>query len=825
MKLPLSWLAEYVPVTLPARALAERLTMSGSLVEQITNTGEQWREIVIARVRTLERHPNADTLWLATLDLGAREQMVVTGAPNLFVGAIVPFVPTGATLPGQQRPLEAKTLRGIRSEGMVCSGRELGLNDDHSGILILNEQLQERDADEWIGQSLADFLGETVLDLDITPNRPDCLSIYGLAREVAAVTQSVLRPLVCALVEDGAAVHDLAWVRLEAPELCARCTARVIEDVTIGPSPEWLVKRLHAAGVRSINNVVDVTNYVMLELGQPLHAYDLDSLAGHGIAVRRARPGERLRTLDGVERVLSADMLVIADERGPVGLAGVMGSAHTEVRAETQRVLLEAATFNGRSIRRTSTDLGLRSEASTRFEKGLPVQLAALASTRAAALLADLAGGRVADGMLDAGIGDTEPRIIDFPLSEVPRLLGVEWPPARVSDNLEALGFRCTAPDPHHLRVTVPWWRDDVEESADLVEEVARVTGFDAIPETLLSGAVPPRPPSPYQRWNPRVRQLLLACGLSEASSPALVARTAIEMLRPEGAGEAWLDLIIPHAEAVHAAGARCEAVRVVNPLSPDREYLRPTLIAGLLEALRNNLRAGEDRVAFFELDSCAYARPGAQPLERRTLALAIAGLHAPRTWSQRDGTVDFYDLKGIVERLLTALGFGSWALERAKTPLLHPGRSAEVRLGDQLLGHFGELHPLLAARWDLAPHRSYVAEFDFDALAALASEARAFTEFSRLPVAKRDLAVVLDIAVPASDLLRVLQDSGKELLRRSVLFDSYQGEQLPPGKKSLAVSLEFQATDRTLTDEEVEKLLSRMRRAVQHRLGATVRT
>lgn len=825
MKVPLRWLRAYVHVDLPAETVAERLTMSGSLVERLTNTGGQWDEICVGRVARLERHPNADSLWLATVDLGERRQTVVTGAPNLVEGALVPFVGVGSRLPGQDQPLEGKVLRGIRSEGMVCSGRELGLSDDHSGILILDDLLGERgQAPGVLGTPLSHLLGEWVFELEITPNRPDCLSIVGIARELSAVVGAPLHLPAVALDETQPAAADLASVSIEAPDLCSRYTTRVITGIGVGPSPSWLVERLQAAGVRSINNVVDVTNYVMLELGQPLHAFDLDRVAGHRIIVRRAYPGESLTTLDGARRTLTPEMLVIADSHEAVGLAGVMGGGNSEVSDDTTRILLESATFNARNVRRTSTTLGLRTEASSRFEKGLPRTLSPIAADRAAALIAELAGGTVAAGAIIEGAPDPEPRTIRFALDQVARLLGVDWPVQRITCNLEALGFGCRQIDGASIDVTVPWWREDVEESADLVEEVARVTGLDAIPETLLRGSVPPRPASPGYRWYAPARGLLLAAGLSEGSSPGLSNVRSLEMLRPGGSGDDWLVAAVPNAAAIREAGGQFRPIRVINPLTPDREYLRIMLLPSLLEALRDNLRNGEDRVAFFEIDTCHYPRTEDLPVERRSLALAMAGERAPRSWASAATPVDFFDLKGAVEALIGRLGIAGTRIVATQHPLLHPGRSAALLVAERPLGFLGELHPAIAAGWDLGTHRGYVAEFDFDALAALATGERAYVEFPRLPSAKRDLAVVVADARPSEEVTQVIREAGKGVLTRVTLFDLYRGEPLPEGQKSLAYALEFQDPERTLTEEQVDKAVGRITRSLQHRVGATLR-
>ncbi|HVA90669.1 MAG TPA: phenylalanine--tRNA ligase subunit beta, partial [Chloroflexota bacterium] len=780
-------------------------------------------EILVARIESLERVANSDHLWLAQLNLGGTHQTVVTGAQNLFPGAVVPYIGVGKKLPGMDSPLKPKKLAGIVSEGMVCSGRELGISDDHEGILILDTVVDGDRAAEAVGQPLSHLLGEWVLDLEITPNRPDCLSMIGIAREVAAVTGALIRLPEPQLQEASPPAARLASVHIEAVDLCRRFVARVITGVTVGPSPAWLAERLNAAGMRSINNVVDVTNYVMLEYGQPMHAYDLDRVAGHALVARRARQGEQMTTLDGVTRTLTADMLVIADRDHAVGVAGIMGGMDSEIHQETTRILLELANFHPRGIRRTSQALNLRSEASSRFEKGLPVALPRVAADRAAALLAEVAGGSVAEGVLDAGQTRAEPLVIPFNLADVPRLLGVTWTTERIVQGLEALGFLCTPTTPGSLDVTVPWWREDLQEGADLVEEVARISGYDQIPETLPRGSVTPRPESAGQRWYGPTRSALLACGLSEGSSPGLTSLRSLELLKTDDAEE-WLETIIPNPEPIRGAGAAFHPAGVVNPLTPDRQYLRPTLLAGLLEAVRDNLRAGEERVAFFELDTCAFPRAGELPVERRTLAIAMAGRQTPRSWATPEVAIDFFDLKGAVAEVLKRLGITNGRMSTVSHSLLHPGRAADLQVDGAPLGYLGELHPRVAERWDLGANRAYVAEFDFDALAALADAGRTFVDYPRLPFAKRDLAVVVDQERPAEDVLRVIRAAGKNKVARVTLFDVYHGDQVPAGKKSLAYALDLQSPDSTLREEEVLQIVGRIQKALEHQVGASFR-
>jgi phenylalanyl-tRNA synthetase beta chain len=826
MKVPLRWLEDFVPVDKRPKELANRLTMSGTLVERVTNSGSALDEILVAMVTALESHPNANSLWLATVDLGNRTQVVVTGASNLFVGALVPFIGVGHCLPGEVKPLEGRMLRGVRSEGMVCSGKELGLSNDDAGILILDRSvLGVTDlAAVRLGAPVSDYIGDWVLDLEITPNRPDCLSIYGVAREVAAIDGGSLTPIPQPSMPEPDPPNPGIELEILDPDLCPRISASVVTNAQVGESPSWLIARLNLAGIRSINNIVDATNYVMLELGQPLHAYDLDTLHGRSLRVRRARSGERLTTLDGVERPLSPDMLLIADDDRAIGIAGVMGGQDTEVGAGTRNVLLEAATFNGRNIRRTSVALGLRSEASSRFEKGLPLQLAAVAARRAACLIAELAGGTVASRVLWTGDPDPEPRVIAFSVAEVNRILGVDWDPAASLGSLAALGFTLGDSSAGMVAVHVPWWRQDIVEGADLVEEVARIVGFEEIPETMLRGGVTPRPVSNGQTQYPHARAILLAAGLHEGSSPSLINARDLEMLRPDGADERWLAQIVPNAAPIAGAGSTFEPVRVVNPLTPERELLRPTLLPGLLAAVRDNLRAGEGRVAFFELDTCAFARPGNLPIERRSLAIAIAGDRYDRSWSHDTSQFDYYDLKGCVELLVERLGVSGAEIVGVRHDLLHPGRSAILKVGGVSIGFLGELEPRIAERWDLDNHRTFVCEIDFDALADRCVPERRFEDYPRQPLVKRDLAVIVDQSRSAAHVHQEIRGAAKGLLRSATLFDVYQGSPLPLDKKSLAYALTFQAGDRTLADAEVDKVIGRIRKTLEHRVGAEFR-
>lgn len=840
MKVSLSWLRDYVDIDLTAEDLAERLTLTGTKVEKVEHIGAQWREILIGRIARLEPHPEPGvSLQLATVALGEHgTRTVVTGAFNITVGDKVPYAGLGVTL-ANGVTLKPRKLRGIVSEGMVLSDDELGLGEDHSGIRILDAAAPE-------GGTLSELLGDAILEFEITSNRPDCLSVIGIAREIAAITGRTLRLPEARIVEGERAAAELLAVRVEDPVLCPRFTARVITGVAIGPSPEWMTARLRAAGMRPINNVVDVTNYVMLEYGQPMHPYDGDLLPGHTLVVRHAREGETPRTLDGQTRLLVPTMLVIADGAGnAIGLAGIMGGATTEIGAGTRTVVLEVANWNPVTIRRGSTRLGLRSEASARFEKGLPPYLTALAADRAAALMAELAGGTVARGAIDVGEARGERRTIVLPVSEPRRLLGMEVDRSAIVESLRPLGFAVEAAIPAEgdsVTVTVPPWRDDVAEEADLVEEVARMIGFDKVPETMLRGGVPAREPDRGFYWWRRLRPFLLARGLSEATTYTLTGDAALERLRAPGALEAGplsedeIAALIPNAAAVTAAGATYSPLRVQNPMAPDRDTLRPTLMAGLLESVSLNLRQGRASVRFFELGRAYFPRVFAAPdpsrlpaLERRTLGIVLAGLRAEPSWDGSDAPLDFFDLKGIAGEILAHCGVPHYVVEPEGHPVLHPGRAARLRLADRRgrpsteLAVLGEAHPEVAARFDLR-ERTLLLELDLDALAAVATATRAYDEVSRYPAIKRDLAVVVAASTPAGEVLRAVRQGGGKLLRAVDVFDVYTGEQVGAGRKSLALSLVFQAADHTLSEREIDGVFGNIQRRLRDAVGAAFR-
>ncbi len=804
MKVPLRWLCEWVDLTLPVDELVHRLNLSGTEVEDVIRLEAEWEGVYVAEVVGLERHPQADTLFVARLDVGSHGlATVVTGAANLHVGARVPLVQPGGRLPGG-RQIGAEALRGVLSEGMLCSGDELGLSPDRSGIYLLDGGPADA-----VGRPLGNVLGDTILDLYVTPNRPDCLSVYGVAREVHAITGAPLRRVQTSSPRGPRAASELLGVEIIDRELCARFTGAHVAGVTVAPSPGWLQRRLHLAGVRPINNVVDATNYTMLELGQPQHAFDADRL-GSTIVVRRAVAGERLVTLDGEERVLDGDMLVIADALNPVSIAGVMGGASTEVSDSTRNVVLETANFESVAIRRTSTRLRLGSEASRRFERGIDPGLAKVAAEATVELLVRLTGGSAATGIVDVYPGRPEPRQILLHEDDVAALLGRAYARSQVAAVLSSLDFD-VEPRGERLLVTVPGHRPDVEGRADLAEEVGRITGYDAIPETLPTGAPPEPKADPELVAAERARDVLVGCGLREVITYSLVGSDSEQRLR-------FLD----DAEVP-------DPIQVANPISGEHSVLRTTLVPSLVEVARSNLRH-RDGVAIFEL-SRAYLPP-LQPLpaEPPRLGIVLVGRITPAAWNVPARDADFYDLKGIqgiIEAELARVRRTARFVP-ASVRAYPPRRCARVLIDSApAVGILGQIHPLAAERFDLRGRDVYAAELWFDVLAHRARNQRQISPLPRFPAAERDLALVIDQSALAEDVAAEILSSGGDLIEGVSLFDVFEGREgrpVPTGKRNLAYTLRFRAHDRTLTDVEVDAAVAHIVDATAARFGATVR-
>jgi phenylalanyl-tRNA synthetase beta chain len=825
MNVPLSWLREFVDLTLSPRDLAARLTMAGVEVEAIREIGAEWDQVFVGHVEHVEQHPNADRLNLVRVVAGERELTVVTGAPNIAVGQNVPLALVGARLwdghsdEPKRITLKASTIRGVPSQGMVCSEKELGLSDEHEGIMVLP-------ADAPVGTPLQEYLGDTVLELEITPNLVHDFSVLGVAREVAALTAQELHPpRVPALPQaKGAVGSDGApLVAIEAPDLCARCVGVVIEGLTVGESPEWLKSRLTAAGLRSINNIADVTNYVMLEWGQPLHAYDRDRLAGGRIVVRAARAGEQIESLDHVTRTLDERMLVIGDAERAVGIAGVMGGADSEISDGTTNVLLEAANFNQYAVRHAMQTLKLPSDAAVRFGRGLDPNLAWEAVARATALILDLCPGARVTATADAYPAPVGPRTIDLPYGEIGRLLGVTYPVEQTVEVLGRLELRAEilsgadGGEPT-LRVTVPTWRQDLTQSADLVEEIIRVIGYDTLPTTLPEGQTTPPRRDPLLLFAEEVRDILAASGLNEIICYSLTDEPTIDRLAPGGRWTTWWEGDRPDFAAT----------RLVNTLRSDWQILRPTLLADALKTLADNLKF-RPTVRLFEVRPIYLPRQlGQLPTERLTLSIALAGERSGRSLYTAPGEagapLDFFDLKGVVEALVARLGVREVTYTPGDYAAFSPGRAAELRIGGELIGVFGEAHPQVADNFGVAAARTMLAEFDVEALFARVGQRAEIASTTRFQPTIQDFAVVVDEATPAGAVEEAILRASGPLARSARLFDVYRGEQIPVGKKSLAFEVTFSAPNRALPDHEIERVRGRIAGMLQKRLKATLR-
>ena len=833
MKVPISWLREYVDITISLDELAERLTLAGLEVGAVELIGDWWdrEKIVVGEVVDVRAHPNADRLVLVDVAYGSTEvEQCVTGAPNLFpykgagpVSLKVAFAMEGAELYDGHKEGFVKTrlkhtkIRGVPSRSMVCSEKELGISEEHEGIMFLPE-------DAPVGMPLVDYLGDTVLDLDLTPNLARCFSMIGVAREVAALTGEPMRYPSTDWQTDGPPASELARIEIEDPDLCNRYIGTIIREVEIGPSPEWMQDRVRKAGMRPISNIVDITNYVMLEWGQPLHAFDYDKLVARAnggkptIIVRRAEPGETLKTLDGVERVFTEDALLICDTAGPIAVAGVMGGFDTEIEVSTRNILLEAANFSLVSIRRTTQALKLPSEASLRFGKGIHPELPAPAARRASEFMRLLAGGTVAQGMVDAYPVKPVPLVIDLHADEVERNLGIRFAVKEVVELLESLEFGCEVISDDSVRVTVPEHRLDCQYPADLIEEVARIYGYDRIPVTEMADRLPPQRANRDLDLEEEVRDVLSACGLQEVVTYSL---TNLER-------EAALD------PAQSAADLAAETyVALSNPISQERSVMRHSLLSTVLETAAANLRF-RDRVEIFEVGKVFLLQAGEElPEEPYHLAAVMTGPRGGRHWQPTEGPdLDYFDLKGVVETLLARLHVTGVVYEKAQHPTLQQGRTARILVQGPSgaedaveVGYLGEINPAVREAFGLPAQRVAAAELDLDVLLSQVPASWFVDPISPYPAVLQDLAVVVDQEVPAAAVQDLIAKAGGFLLKDVSLFDVYEGDPVPEGKKSLAYALTFQAPDKTLRDAIVAKQVRRIVQRLKKELGAELRS
>jgi phenylalanyl-tRNA synthetase beta chain len=819
MKVFLKWLRDYVDIKFTIGELAERLTMAGLEVKGIQTTGGTWDNVVIGEVIALNPHPNADRLKLATVNLGTEQVTTVCGAPNISLGQRVTFAHIGARLidphTGEAVVLKPAKIRGVASEGMVCSEKELGISENHEGILVLPPEAP-------IGVPLGAYLGDVILDLDVTPNRPDCLSVIGIAREIAVLTGEPLRLPQIHYEETEESINSFVSVDIVDPDLCLRYCASLVTGIKIAPSPSWLQQHLNNCGMRPINNVVDVTNYVMLEYGQPLHAFDYHKLKGRQIIVRRAGNGETITTLDGSKRALNPDILVIADKEEAVAVAGIMGGLDSEVTDKTDTILLESANFNQAAIRRGCGHLQFQSEASIRFDKGLNSELPLLPLKRATQLLLELAGGRAAKGIIDVYLGKSEPKRISLTTREVKRLSGLKVNIDEILKILKTLGFECREGDSNsQISVSAPYWRSDIKCSADLVEEVVRVIGYEKIPTTRLSSPLPPQksklsPEAQQSDLKDKLRDILTGFGFQEILTYSLVSLEKLQKLSPK------LELkILP--------------LKVANPMTREQEYLRTSLRVGLLATLAHNQKFEQAGIRLFEIGRvflpqhppviASKAKQSQEerelPQEKEMLCAVLSGARAELSWQADKEPLDFFDAKGVVENILNQLGLKA-SFDVGDNEGLFPGRGANIIVDDNRIGIVGELHPKVTQAFELSGVACLI-EIDLGKVLTKLAKTKEYQSIPRFPSVTRDIALVIDEQVIYQKVEKIIQSF--PLVTKVTLFDLYRGEQIAEGKKSFAIRIVYQSPSHTLTDEEVDQTQERMLAKLHQELSAILRS
>lgn len=795
MNLSMRWLGDYVQLDkeVSPRAYSAALTMSGSKVEGYEVEGSEIEKVVVGKVLSMEKHPNADSLVICQVDVGGAEPVqIVTGATNVVPGAMVPVALDGSSLPGGKKIHKGK-LRGEVSNGMMCSLGELGLTQHdfpyaiEDGIFLLQEDCQ-------VGQDIQSAIGlnDTTVEFEITSNRPDCLSVLGLARETAATYQKPLtlpNPVVKNTVDD---IHNYLSVEVKNPELCPRYIARMAKNIKIGPSPRWMRERLRASGVRPINNIVDITNFVMLEYGQPMHAFDYQYVKGGKIIVRNAVDGEKITTLDDVERTLSSDMLVIADENAPSAVAGVMGGEFSGINDGTHMIVFESANFMGSSVRITAKKLGMRTEASGRYEKGLDPQCCLPAVERACQLVEELGAGEIIGGIIDVDNSPKEPHTIPFTPDWINRFLGIEISPEEM---LEILARVDVAYDKEKNLLICPSFRADLEEKADIAEEVARFYGYDKIPVTAIRG-VAEAAKTPRQIFDGKIQDIMLGCGLHEVITYSFISPKYYDKIR------------------LPADSPLRKSVVISNPLGEDTSVMRTTAIPSMMEILSRNYNNRNASAWMYEVATEYHPTADDQlPDEIPNVVIGLYGSNA-----------DYFTLKGMVELLLERLGIRDWDIEAVTDdPTFHPGRCAQLSAGGKVIGILGEVHPAVCENYGIGT-KTYLAKLDADLLFDLQNTDLSYRPLPKFPASSRDLAVLCDDLLPVRTLEKTIREAAGKLLEKLELFDVYKGQQIPEGKKSVALSLTLRAADRTLTDEEADNLMAKVIKALESH-GASLRS
>lgn len=810
MQVSIKWLNDYIQFEETAEELADKYTMSGVPVENVIRADAGLDKVLTGRIEKLEAHPDSDHLQICQMNVGGKEQIqIITGAQNVKEGQVVPVAMVGAHLPNGLHIKKSK-LRGLPSDGMLCSASELHMDlaklpeSQKTGIYILPD-------DTPVGVPAKDVLGldDVVLEFELTANRGDCFSVMGLVREAAVLTGNEPHyPEIKVHEDDEAKAADMIKIDIEAKELCERFSARVLKNVKIGPSPEWMQQRLEGAGIRAINNVVDVTNFVMIELGQPMHAYDYDAVKGHHLTARVAKAGENLHTLDDSSRLAKGTELVIADEEKAAGLAGVMGGLETEVTEQTTTVVLEAAAFNGPNIRRTSRSCGLHSEASGRFERGVDVTNTPRALNRAAQLLQEMGACTVTKGIVDVYPQPKEPVTIDFTAEQINKRLGTHIEGARMAGILESLGFGMTQQAKDSYTATVPSWRNDCTCMEDLSEEVSRIYGFDNIQPSLPHGRIMQGCQSERQNFIDKIKQVLASLGMTEELSFSFTSTDLFDKMQ------------VPEGSSLR------RAIPIMNPLTDEAPLVRTSLLTSIMEnAVRNFSRKNTD-IRLFDVAPVFF--PKALPVtelpdEVVKLAGLITGRRYPFGWNQSNEMVDFYDMKGIVEELFRALAITGYTVEAGEHFALHPGKTAFFKKGREVIATVGELHPAVAVNFGIK-QKVYLFEMDVETLMKYTAKNFTFESLPKYPAIARDLAIVVDAAAAEGEIKAVIEKSGGKFFQSVTLFDVYTGEHVAVGKKSLAFNLKFQSKDKTLTDEEADAGFQGILQAVEKRFGAELR-
>lgn len=809
MNVSYQWLTSLVPVDWSPEELADRLTFVGLSVEGIEYFNKGIKNVVVAEIKSVENHPDPKhTKWhICKVDAGKeRDLTIVCGAPNVSVGIKVPLALVGADLPGGFH-IDPADKGDVTSEGMLCSVNELQIPEglatsaSDGGIFILPDDLT-------VGEDIVTALGldDAVLEFELTPNRADCLSVINVAREVAAISGKPLTLPEIKLPQAVKDIHEMAKVDVLDKDLCPRYTAKLVENIKIGPSPLWMRHRLAAAGVRSISNIVDISNYVMLEMNQPSHTFDYDLIANHQIIVRRAAIGEKIVTLDDQERELTNDMLLICDGERPVGIAGVMGGQNTEISAKTKNILIECACFYPKSIRLTSRKLGLASEAAARFEKGVDIEAAQRASERICQLLCELAGGTLVAGTIDSYEGAFEEKQVDMIFDHVRATIGVDVSDAKMVAMMDSLAF-VHETIPGGLRITVPHYRMDIEREVDLIEEVARLNGYDKIPAKLPAGLMTEGKKTKGQRTGDKVRNIMVSMGFSEVITYSFMNKKNYDLLQ------------------LPADDPRRNSVVIMNPFSDEQGVVRTMVLPGVLAAASRNINRRNLDLSLFELASGYFpVETEKLPVEKPLLAAVVSGEFG-KGWNGEKVTKDFYYLKGVLENIMSILRIDNMTVNTENIePFLHPGRACNILVNGDVIGYLGEIHPAVAKNYDL-PQKAVVFELDFNQLVALADKEIVYEAVSKFPAVAIDLAFVADRNLNGGEIEKAIKAVGGEYLKNVELFDIYEGDRIDPDKKSLAYNLIFRAKERTLKAEEINDVVEKIKVELNHQFDIVLRS